>query len=83
MVWPEVLESEDARAGLGAAACPMGCITASVAMVGLVVKVVFNQGGQILEDLFLESRALQRRRRVRKLRPDIEFGERKAMCAEK
>lgn len=54
MVWPEVLESEDARAGLGAAACPMGCITASVAMVGLavkVVKVVFNPGGQILEDL--------------------------------
>lgn len=83
MVWPEVLESEDARAGLGAAACPMGCITASVAMVGLVVKVVFNPGGQILEDLFLESRTLQRRRRLRKFRPGVEFGERKAMCAEK
>lgn len=83
MVWPEVLESEDARAGLGVAACPIGCITASVAMVGLVVKVVFNPGGQILEDLFLESRTLQRRRRLRKLRPGVEFGERKAMCAEK
>ena len=43
MVGPEVLESEDARAGLDVAAFPMGCITASVAMAGLVVEVVLNQ----------------------------------------
>jgi hypothetical protein len=41
-----VLESEDARAGLNVAVPPVGCITASVAMVGFVVKVVFNQSGQ-------------------------------------
>jgi hypothetical protein len=53
MVGPEVLESEDARAGLDVAVSPMGCITASVAMVGLVGEDMFNQSGQTFEDLLI------------------------------